>query len=145
MSTESYLWTKIDKAMETWEGDYHFTRHEDKSRPGIPDVSYGMLGVNGWIELKARDKWPVDPEKLVRFRHELTRPQRRFQRKRGAAAGHVFVMLIVGRKNNAEYLLFPWQTEMHLEASTRAELYELACYYSVGKINVRDFVSSLTA
>ena len=145
MSTESYLWNKMDKAMESWDGDCHFTRHEDKSRPGIPDTSYGMLGINGWIELKARDKWPVDPEKLVRFRHELTRPQRRFQRMRGAAAGHVFVMLIVGRKHNAEYLLFSWEDEEQLEQSTRGELYKLARYYSVGGIDVEDFVSSLTS
>ena len=142
MSTEAYLWDKINTSMKGVDR-CHLSRHEDKSRPGIPDVSYGLKGINGWIELKARDKWPAKPEGIVKFRHELTVPQRRFQRRRGSAAGHVFVMLIVGRGKTAEYLLFSWEVEKELEQSTRDELYELSCYHSEGKICPSALIQSL--
>lgn len=143
MSTESYLWDKLDKAFSDLD-NIHFSRHEDKSRPGIPDVSYGMYGVNGWIELKACNKWPANPETLVKPKHELTKPQKRFQKRRGQSGGHVFVMLIVNRGRDMEVLLFDWRVSEAVGESTRDELEQLACYHSRGGIGVEDLIQALT-
>ena len=49
-----------EKTFKRWirwmleEQGFHTTEHEDKFGVGIPDVSYGASGINGWIEFKWR-------------------------------------------------------------------------------------------
>ena len=73
-------------------------RHEDKYSVGIPDVSYGVNGVNGWIELKAYKRWPRCG--LIHF----TPKQVNWLTKRGRAGGHCFIMV----KINNCVMLFDW-------------------------------------
>ena len=54
--SEKALWKAVRTGMK---GRWHATRHEDKLTLGIPDVSYGMNGVAGWIELKFVSKPPA--------------------------------------------------------------------------------------
>lgn len=55
MSGEATLWAYVRKGMR---GRWHCQRHEDKLCRGIPDVSYAIEGVDGWIELKSLADWP---------------------------------------------------------------------------------------
>ncbi len=79
----------------------HVESHEDRYKTGIPDLSYGVGGINGWIELKYLPSWPTKPEAPVKLRR-FTPAQRNWLQSRGAAGGHCFLLLQV----KDEYLLF---------------------------------------
>lgn len=70
--------------------------HEDKYSLGIPDLSFGARGVNGWIELKQIPTWP-------KLEHGLAKPdkytsiQLNWLRNRNKKGGHCFVMVKVGK------------------------------------------------
>ena len=72
--------------------------HEDKYSSGIPDLSYGSCGVNGWIELKHIKGWkgngPVKPDKYTSI-------QVNWLNKRNKKGGFCFVMVKIG----TEYFL----------------------------------------
>lgn len=76
--------------------------HEDRLSVGIPDLSYGINQVNGWIELKQVPKWPVKAETLVKP-SKYTPNQVSWIKKRNKKGGHCFVIVRVNRK---EYFLF---------------------------------------
>jgi hypothetical protein len=44
---------------------FHTTFHEDKHLVGIPDVSWGRDGVNGWIEFKLGARASIRPAQLL--------------------------------------------------------------------------------
>lgn len=68
--------------------------HEDSLSDGIPDISYGMSGINGWIELKQIERWPVKAETLVKPKH-YTPEQVNWLVDRGNKGGHCFVIVKV--------------------------------------------------
>lgn len=74
-------------------------RHEDKYSVGIPDLSYGVNGVNGWIELKACDKWPTGGLPL------FTNKQSNWLTDRGKTGGHCFILVRI----SSVILIFPWE------------------------------------
>jgi len=129
MSTESYLWGKL-KVMP----DSDFQRHEDSIGLGVPDVSYGLDNVCGWIELKA---FPKRMARGVYKFHNFKKWQKKWLMRRGEQGGHTFLMLIIGKGRTVEYFLFPWQVlgELYEEELSLEELHDLAIYYSQGKIN----------
>jgi len=137
VTTESYLWTKLKKMPQS-----EMTRHEDKLNFGIPDVSFGLDGINGWIELKAFKGRP--PRGVFKFSN-LQNTQVRFLERRGKAGGHCYIMVIVNRGKSAEFFLFHWsvvrklfRTELSIE-----DLYELCCYYSYESIRFKSLRASI--
>jgi hypothetical protein len=42
-------------------------RHEDMYSAGIPDLSYALRGIDGWLELKHVKAWPARASSLVRL------------------------------------------------------------------------------
>ena len=73
-------------------------RHEDKYAVGIPDVSYGCRGTQGWIELKSLTAWPRKgfPALSVEQTNWLIR--------RGGTGGKCWLLV----DYNDMLLLFPW-------------------------------------
>lgn len=118
--------------------EVHLCRHEDECTSGIPDISYGIDGVNGWIELKAYKDWPKKPETIIPFKN-FKRTQKKFLRGRGKAGGHCFVMIIFGK----EVVLIHW-TDIHvLGTTTKEELLKHALYYTNGLIKQEKLISIL--
>lgn len=111
--TESYLWRKLKQA-----SDADMTRHEDKLNLGIPDVSYGLEGRNGWIELKYLKSWPKSPQKHVPFRN-LKVHQVRFLGRRGQAGGACFLLVLVGKK---DVVLIDWEIVHRLGKMTKSQI-----------------------
>jgi hypothetical protein len=124
--SESSLWAYLRQGMK---GRWHATRHEDKFNLGIPDVSYGLSGVNGWIELKAKFAWPKRAMSPVPV--GLSKEQRRWILDRGDFGGNTWVLLRVRN----EYLLFDWAVVDMLGVGSRAALMQACCGYWKKQIN----------
>lgn len=122
--TESDGFQEIKRSLTEFLGrkEVHLTRHEDECTPGIPDVSYGLWGVNGWIELKAYTKWPVRIDK-VKFSN-LKPEQKNWIRNRYQAGGKVFLGVFFGK----ELVLIPGCFIDEVKGITVERLLEVACY-----------------
>ena len=81
-------------------GQWDVQAHEDKHSTGIPDLSYGMNNVNGWVELKQIERYPVTASKLRHF----TAAQKRWLKNRGTKGGNCFLLLQVEN----DYYIVPW-------------------------------------
>jgi len=102
---EKSLWKYLKNNMKKrWDA----TRHEDRVTSGVPDVSYGINGVNGWIELKAMARWPREGLRIPGF----TLEQKRWLQSRDEAGGNVWIFLRIGR----DYLLISGKYSFHLDA-----------------------------
>ena len=62
--------------------EFDLQRHEDYLSVGVPDCSFGILGVNGWIELKYSDSFTNE------FNTQLRPEQKSWLVRRGRAGGH---------------------------------------------------------
>lgn len=85
---ESTLWNYVKKGML---GKWHATRIESSAGNGIPDVSYGLPGVNGFLELKLIPSWPV--RKTTNVKLPLRPEQKHWIKARGELSGEVFVLV----------------------------------------------------
>lgn len=98
MSGETQLWRYLKNGMR---GRWDAQRHEDKFSTGVPDVSYALEGVDGWIELKSLSKWPARESTPVRI--GLRKEQSIWLAQRAQSGnGRCFILVRVGR----EHLLF---------------------------------------
>jgi len=89
--TEVDLFSKLKALMkETCPGEFDLQRIEDTYSNGIPDVSYGLKGVNGYIELKHDAVFPV------KFKNKLRKEQKPWLIKRGLVSGRCFVLHQLG-------------------------------------------------
>lgn len=99
MSTESNLWRYLKKKIgKEWDA----TRHEDLIGSGVPDVSFGYRGNNGWIELKYLKKFPVRATTRIRIPH-LTGAQCNWLINRNVKGGNCWILIQIAN----EYFLFP--------------------------------------
>src|SRR5262245_18814529 len=53
----------------------HFARIENMVGRGMPDVTYCIRSIEGFIELKHADAWPVRPDTVLELKHYT--PQQR--------------------------------------------------------------------
>ena len=90
--SEARLWRCLRDGLRPLRVDMQ--RHEDKLAVGIPDVSYGARGVQGWIELKQVARWRRDGTIVVPWRPG----QREWLNQRGRMGGRCWLLLRVGRE-----------------------------------------------
>jgi len=92
--SHSQIWRDIQRTMRDLqrEGRWHACRHEDSVTIGVPDVSYGLDGQNGWIELKSVPDWPIRGAIKIR---DLTYHQVRWLEDRGQAGGSCWLLMSV--------------------------------------------------
>jgi hypothetical protein len=79
--------------------------HEDKHTEGIPDLSYGLGGICGWIELKQIREVPRRAEDIMKPQ-KYTPLQVNWLSKRGKKGGNCFVMVKVGTTKDVTYWIF---------------------------------------
>ncbi len=110
---------------------YHWQLHEDARSVGLPDISYGVAGVNGWIEAKYSDK-NFSPS--TAFNPPFEPFQEAWLVARGQAAGRAD--LVWGFRDG--HLIVPWDALLSriLGATTTEELLKStrAGFY-LGKFN----------
>lgn len=122
--SEKAMWVQLSKLCK---GFWDATRHEDMAIKGLPDVSFGYDGKQGWIELKFLKQFPVTEERPVKLT-KFTPQQRLFLYNRGRHGGNCWLLLKVenyqvisgrhaGRNLGNVWLLFDWQTVRRMDGS----------------------------
>jgi len=134
---ESTFWAYLRKGMK---GYWHAQRHEDKLTLGIPDVSYGMRGVGGWVELKYLHNWPKMKDTVVTIDH-YTSEQRKWLRHRGRHDQHCWLFLRVGRD---DFMLFDWQKAQMVGRLTKRELVMRCDHMWSRKIDFKELAGVLS-
>lgn len=130
---ERAFWQWLDgKIGNLW----HAQRHEDKHSVGIPDVSYGCRGTQGWIELKSLTAWPRKgfPALSVEQANWLTR--------RGKVGGNCYLLAEI----DDFILLIGWERIGLLElVKCREDLVNLSRFTTPKHIfDVNYFIHRLT-
>lgn len=117
--SETQLWSKLKRLVLEQDASADLQRHEDRLSLGTPDVSYGILGVGGWVELKSLDHWPADSSSPVPFPN-LKPHQRVWLRRRGASGVPTYLLFEV--KRSREYGLVRWNRVEDLGYLPRRQL-----------------------
>ena len=99
MAAESALWRLLRASVLPG----HWVRVENRVQRGTPDVNYCVSGVEGWLELKSVDNWPIRGGVLL-IKH-FTIQQRLWLRERCLAGGRAALLLRI-EKPKKQYLLF---------------------------------------
>lgn len=86
---ESGVWAQLKEKMKFT--GWHAVRIESSSGNGVPDVTYGLQDINGWIELKYIKEWPKRATTLVKL--PLRPEQKFFFQKRGELSGNVWCFI----------------------------------------------------
>lgn len=97
--------------------------HEDRYSNGIPDLSYGISGINGWIELKQIEIMPADLNKVIKPK-KYTSEQVNWLKRRGRKGGHCFVFVKVGDR---DYFLFHWTLAKEIKDGESLNFYYQRC------------------
>ena len=95
---EQKMWDFIRPKMK---GLWDVQRHEDKYSQGVPDLSFGIQGINGWIELKIMPKYPKNMNRPFMIRH-FTPYQKNWLKKRQKYGGNCWLLLRI----EDDFLLF---------------------------------------
>jgi hypothetical protein len=135
MGSEAALWTTLKNHLR---GQCHSSRHEDTAGLGIPDVSFGINNVNGWIELKYSHEYPKRESTPVRIRH-FTKEQRHFLWERGTHGGHCWVLWQIHR----DYLLFDHHAVWKLGNIPKNELLALSCQHWQPRLNTAELLDAI--
>lgn len=122
--SESKFWKNINGMLAA---EWDANRVDNKLNPGFPDVSYGMRGKNGFIELKYLKKWPKHPHTAIDFGSSF-RTQRHWITRRHAYGGLCFLFLWV-ETPSPEWLLMDGDGVANLPHKfTRGDLTKQSAY-----------------
>ena len=121
--TEKQLWFYINGKMSPY---WAAQRHEDKHSKGIPDVSFSMSKVNGWIELKTVVMGKSGNVDLSHFTVE----QKQWLKRHGRRGGHCFLLIeIISREGN-KYIMLDYTKVDINKVMAVSDLIDLSCYNS---------------
>jgi penicillin-binding protein-related factor A (putative recombinase) len=116
------------------EKSWDAVRHEDRLSAGVPDVSYGINHINGWIELKSLNAWPKNPLTIVQI-PGFTEQQRAWLQNRGQKGGWCWLLIRVERT----YLIFSWQKVHLIGTLNKAQMRYTATHVWDSSINWAEF------
>lgn len=131
--SEVKLFEKVKKIFQHSDSAYHLQRHEDVYSSGIPDVSYGIRNINGWIELKYDAAFPVA------YKTKLRKEQKPWLIARGLAAGNCYVLHQLGDL----YMLIPYQNILEIDGKNQEDAFSLCEHVFYGKLDslLVDFIT----
>lgn len=134
--TETDFWSQIRDGMTgMWVAD----RIENEcGGAGIPDVSFGVAGRNGWMELKYLQAFPRREGTLVRIDH-YTIAQKKWLRRRGRVAGDCWLFVRVAD----EWFLFDWLRAQEVTEWTSGEWREKANGHWQGRMQWKELYALL--
>ena len=106
--------------------------HEERhvvGRHGVPDLSYGYAGQNGWIEVKYGQSAKLRPI------------QRNWLERRGTKGGHCFILAYIGK----EIFLVPHTQLMGLVLCTGASMASRSCGIFLPDLDFYELRAALTS
>lgn len=120
----------------TWDAQ----SHEDAYSEGIPDISFAMFGLNGWIELKIAH-FPVLKDTPINLDH-LTPNQVNWLIKRGNKGKGCFLLV----KVDETFYLFSHALARPLRAGLTKEQYDINCVAKWdGTMIKEEFIDAVTS
>ena len=133
--SENNFWRYIKNHMK---GIGIFTRIENSFFKGIPDVNFLIDGIEGWIELKYREKFPVRTNTPIRLQH-FTKEQKLWHKNRVENGGRTFLFVKVDKT----YYLFKGKNIQLVGDMNRKEMKSKSCKTWLNKVNFKEFVKEL--
>lgn len=138
---ERAFWDLIDRHMgPRWDAQ----RHEDKYSTGIPDVSFGCRGTDGWIELKALTAPPRQKTRPFNLR-ELSIDQRLWLDRRASKGNPWRLFVFVRFISSNEFILHRWVTLRNILGSDWNAYHESAACAWRGMIDLQQFIDVITS
>ena len=115
---EAGVWAYVKKGMVG--SGWHCSRIESSAGNGVPDVSFGLPGINGWIEFKYIKEWPKRPTTKVKL--PLRPEQKHWIKVRGELSGNVWIFI----KIEEVFFLIPSEKTKQLteDGATMQEWFE---------------------
>ena len=132
---EAGVWQTLKKGMMC--SGWHVTRIESSAGNGVPDVSYGIPGINGFIELKYIAKWPVKATTKVKL--PLRPEQKHWIKARGSIAGNVWVFVRI----EDTFFLLTYTEALEAVEGWTAQEWIGTCVYWHKKINFEEFCAAI--
>lgn len=115
---------------------WHVQSHEDMLSAGIPDLSYGMRGVCGWIELKYVPSGRTGILRPTKF----TPNQVNWLKKRGKKSGFCFVLVqVVG----VGYFLFSHEAAAEVARGQPLSWYRINSAWFSSTLDVEELADAL--
>jgi hypothetical protein len=112
-----------DYVRDIMHGYWHYEWHEDRYSSDIPDLSYAIGGVCGWIEFKVIKKFPKFPRRTVIKIPKLTVGQRRWLKGRRDFSPNVYLMVKV--EDPVRYYIFnTWEAFRQIGITWTQERWE---------------------
>lgn len=135
--THGQIWHHLSTRMKD---RWHANRHEDTVTIGVPDISFGINGKNGWIEMKSLPDWPKTSRPLKL--HDLTIHQVKWIEKRLEFGGDCWILISVGR----DFVLIPGKfvRSLYKEGFHPLATASVNGYRFIGSIDVPRFADALT-
>lgn len=119
---------------------WHTQSHEDQFSEGIPDLSFGSRGVNGWIELKFIEKYPIKLTTPIKPK-KYTPEQVNWLTKRGKKGGLCWVLVKVAE----DFFLFSFGQARRVRAGmTREEYRKFSVMVWTRSIDPDQFIEVIT-
>jgi len=137
MDPEKKMWQDLrDHIGHAWDA----CRHENQFGEGMPDVSFGARGVNGWLELKCLLSWPVRHNTVV-HPHKFTGQQKVWLWRRGEHGGHTWLLF----KVENTWMLFDHNRAQGVGRDlTKTGLWKVCNYWWTGIPPIEEFLKALT-
>jgi len=129
---------------------------ENPAFPGTPDVQF----LDGWLELKFKEKWPTRPDTTVQIKHfspqqrvwllrrfmacEKRQASTSFRDTEGGCCTHGQAFLLLYVAETREHLLFDAKTaarKVAKDGATRAKLYEWSLLTTKDLQGIIDYVT----
>jgi hypothetical protein len=117
--SESLLWLRLRKKIGPFG---HFNRIENSVVAGTPDVSFCINGIERFIELKYKNKFPANVKTPVFKRGGLRKAQIIWHYRRTKAGGKSFILSQIG----SLYLLHEGQYALSYNVMTKQKLISTA-------------------
>ena len=133
MTLKKYLLRKMGRR-------WFVQSHEDLHSTGIPDLSFSVKGVNGWIELKQIEKWSGSGKKAKP--KKFTSSQINWLKRANKHGGYCFVLV----KVDMEYYLFDADQAKYIaKGMTRTDYLLFSKGFWKDSINQDEFTSLISS
>ena len=132
-----WKWLAEDMRPSEW----HAQRHEDRYSTGIPDISFALAGVDGWLELKKLPEAPKNPDRIFKIPHLLPEQVLWLNGRGDAGKGHSYLLLHTGNRRSGAWSLlhYKYVADLYDGRLTFNRFVDSCSMVSAGRFDVKRF------